>query len=128
MQNFNQPSNLRIGHLNIRGLEHHIDGVKLVLDKQQYHFFGVTETKMRASAPTGPVKVPGYNFIKHSLPSGRGRGTKACGDVGLYVKKGLKAIPIIKFTFSTEHPISKRVEYLVIRTTINGINIGIAVI
>ncbi|XP_062704412.1 uncharacterized protein LOC134286758 [Aedes albopictus] len=69
MQNFNQPSNLRIGHLNIRGLERHIDGVKLVLDKQQYHFFGVTETKMRASAPTGPVKVPGYNFIKHSLPS-----------------------------------------------------------
>ena len=128
MQTPHQFANLRIGHLNVRGLERHIDGVKLTLDKQQYHIFGVTETKMRKSAPIGPVKVSGYNYISHTLPSGRGRGTKACGGVGLYVKKGIKTTPIIKSTFSNDHPISKRVEYLVTQLVINGMNIGVAVI
>lgn len=121
-------SNLRVGHLNARGLERHIDGIKLTLDKQHYHFFGITETKMRSSAPVGPVKVPGYNFIKHTLPSGRGRGTKACGGIGLYVKKGIKATSVMKSTFSADCPISKRVEFLVVHSVINGLNIGVVVI
>lgn len=128
MQTPNQFSNLRIGHLNVRGLECHVDGIKLILDKQQYHFFGVSETKMRKSSPIGPIKVPGYNYTNHTLPSGRGRGTKACGGVGLYVKKGIKTTSIMKSSFSTEHPISKRVEYLVIQSVINGLNIGVVVI
>lgn len=51
-------SNLCIGHLNVRGLEHHIDGVKLLLDNNKYHIFAVTETKLRSSAPMGPIRVP----------------------------------------------------------------------
>lgn len=121
-------ANLRIGHLNVRGLEHHIDGVKLLLDAQQYHFFGVTETKMRASAPVGPVRVPAYNLIRHSLPSGRGRGSKACGGVGLYVRQGLKATPVIKSTHDIAAPIATRVEYMVVQIRINELNVGVAVV
>ncbi|XP_039450533.1 uncharacterized protein LOC120429543 [Culex pipiens pallens] len=121
-------SNLRIGHLNVRGLEHHIDGVKFLLDAQQYHVFGVTETKMRASAPVGPVRVPAYNLIRHSLPSGRGRGSKACGGVGLYVRQGLKATPVIKSTHDNAAPIATRVEYMVVQIKINELNVGVAVV
>lgn len=121
-------SNLRIGHLNVRGLEHHIDGVKLLLDAHQYHFFGVTETKLKTSAPVGPVRVPAYNLIRHSLPSGRGRGSKTCGGVGLYVRQGLKATPVIKSTHDNTAPIANRVEYMVVQVKINELNVGVAVL
>lgn len=121
-------SNLRIGHLNVRGLEHHIDGVKLLLDKSQYHIFAVTETKLKASAPAGPIRVPAYNFIKHSLPAGRGRGTKSCGGVGIYVSKGIKATPVIKSIYDPSLPIASRVEYLGVQIKINELNIGVCVV
>ncbi|KXJ76100.1 hypothetical protein RP20_CCG010352 [Aedes albopictus] len=120
--------NLRIGHLNVRGLEHHVDGVKLLLDNSQYHFFAVTETKLKSSAPVGPVRIPAYNFIKHSLPAGRGRGTKSCGGVGIYVKKGLKATPVIRSTHDVSLPIAARVEYLVIQVKVNDLNLGVCVL
>lgn len=69
-------SNLRVGNLNVRGLERHIDDIKLLLDEHSYHFFGATETKLRTSAPAGPIRVPDYNFIKHCLQSKGGRGSK----------------------------------------------------
>lgn len=121
-------SNLRIGHLNVRGLEHHIDGVKLLLDTQQYHFFGVTETMLKTSAPVGPVRVPAYNLIRHSLPSSRGRGSKTCGGVGLYVRQGLKATSVIKSTHDNTVPIATRFEYMVVQVKINELNIGVAVV
>lgn len=64
----NYYNNLRIGHLNVRRLEAHIDAIKLLLDKTKYHLSAVSETKMKASAPVGSVRVPGYNFIKHCRP------------------------------------------------------------
>lgn len=121
-------TNLRIGHLNVRGLECHIDGMKLVLNKNQYHFFGVTETKMKSSSPIGPVRLPSYNFIKHCLPSGRGRGSKSCGGVGLYVQKGIKATPVLKSAFNPDIPIGQRFEFLVVKSRINDLNIGIAIV
>ena len=53
-------SNLWIGHLNVRDLERHIDGVQIMLDKHQYHFFAKTETKLKLSSLVGPIRVPGY--------------------------------------------------------------------
>lgn len=35
-------------------LEHYFYGEKLQLDAHNYHFFGVTENKMKTSAPVGP--------------------------------------------------------------------------
>lgn len=49
----NNYTNLRLGHLNVRDLERNFDGMKLALHKSQYHFFGVTETKMNKFSPTG---------------------------------------------------------------------------
>lgn len=121
-------SNLCIGHLNVRGLEHHIDGVKLLLDNNKYHIFAVTETKLRSSAPMGPIRVPAFNFVKHSLPTDRGRGTKSCGGVGFYVSKGLKATPVIKSSLDPALPIAARVEYLVVKVAINELNIGVCVV
>lgn len=121
-------SNLRIGHLNVRGLEHHIDGVKLLLSTNQYHIFAVSETKLKSSSPMGPIRIPNYNFIKHSLPAGRGRGTKSCGGVGFYVKKGIKATPIIKSTHDNNQPIASRVEYLAIQIKIGELKIGVVVL
>lgn len=34
--------------------------------------------------------------MKHLLSFGRGRRTKSCGGVGFYVRKGIKATPVIK--------------------------------
>lgn len=124
----NNFTNFRIGHLNVRGLEHHIDGVKLLLNSNQYHIFAVSETKMKSSSPMGPVRIPAYNFIRHSLPTGRGRGTKACGGVGIYVRKGIKATPIIKSTHDNNQPIASRVEYLAIQIKIDELNIGVVVL
>lgn len=124
----NNLSNLRIGHLNVRGLEHHIDGVKILLDKSQYHFFAVTETKVKASSPVGPIRIPAYNFIKHALPSNRGRGSKTCGGIGLYVQKGIKAKPILKSPFDPEVPIGFRFEYLAVQAIINEQNICVIVL
>lgn len=125
MTNF---SNLRIGHLNVRGLERHIDGLRLLLDRNQYHFFATTETKLKASAPVGPIRVAGYNFIRHSLPAERGRGTKTCGGVGIYVQKGIKAVPVAKSDFCPDIPIAQRFEFLALQSKINDLNIGIVVI
>lgn len=124
----NNFSNLRIGHLNVRGLESHIDEIKLLLHKSEYHFFATTETKMKSSAPVGPVRVPAYNFVKHSLPSNRGRGSKSCGGIGLYVLKGLKATPVLKSTFHPDVPLAQRFEYLVVQVKINDLNIGIVTV
>ncbi|XP_038106649.1 uncharacterized protein LOC119766276 [Culex quinquefasciatus] len=121
-------SNLRIGHLNVRGLEHNIDGIKLLLDACQYHIFAVSETKMKSSSPVGPVRVPGYNFVKHSLPAGRGRGSRACGGVGFYVRKGLKVTPIIKSTHDVSLPIASRVEYLALQLKVGESNIAVIVL
>lgn len=121
-------SNLRIGHLNVRGLECSIDGVKLLLDKQNYHLFGLTETKMKQSAPVGPVRIPGYNFIRHCLPSKRGRGSKTFGGVALYVKKGIKATPILKSSFDTGLPIASRFEFLAVQIKVNNLNICVVVV
>lgn len=127
MSRTNLP-NLRIGHLNVRGLECHIDGVKLLLDQTPYHFFAVSETKLKVSAPAGPIRVPAYNFIKNSLPAGRGRGSRTCGGVGLYVQKGIKATPILKSSPDPEVPVSQRFEYLAVQAKINDHNICVVVI
>lgn len=74
------------------------------------------------------MRVPGFNFIKHSLPAGRGRGSRACGGVGLYVKKGLKATPIIKSQHDVTIPIASRVENLAVQIKINDLNIAVAVL
>lgn len=124
----NNISNLKLGHLNVRGLETHIDDIKLLLHKTEYHFFAVTETKLKSSAPVGPVRVPAYNLVKHSLPSNRGRGSKCCGGIGIYVVKGLKAIPVLKSTFDPSVPLAYRFEYLVVQVKVNDINIGIATV
>ena len=121
-------SNLRVGHLNVRGLERHIDGIKLLLDKHTYHFFGVTETKLRASVPAGPLRVPDYNLLRHSLPSKGGRGNKAYGGIGLYVQKGVKAVPILKSEHDPQIAKNMRLEYLVVRAEINELKVGVAVI
>lgn len=105
-----------------------MDGIKLTLNKKQYHFFGLSETKLKSSAPVGPIKVPGYNFIRHSLPAGRGRGAKTCGGVGLYVAKHIKATPVIKSSFDAAVPIAQRLEYLVVKAKINYCDIGIVVL
>lgn len=62
----NNGNRLRIGHLNVRGIKRINDEAKLILDEKQYHFFGLNETKLKASAPPGPIKIPGYNLIRHS--------------------------------------------------------------
>lgn len=111
--------NLRIGHLNVRGLERHIDGVKIILDKKQYHIFAVTETKLKSTSPIGPIRIPGYDFIRHSLPSSRGRGTNACGGIGFYVQKGIKATPLVKSSFDPATPLNLRVEFMAILMKIN---------
>lgn len=124
----NNYTNLRIGHLNVCGLEAHIDGIKLLLDKTMYHLFAVSETKMKSSSPIGPVRVPGYNFVRHTLPSGRGRGSKSCGGIGLYVRKGLKATTLLKSTFCADIPISQRFEFLVVQIKVNELNIGAVIV
>lgn len=124
----NNHSNLRLGHLNVRGLENHIDGIKLLLNATNYHLFAVTETKLKASSPAGPIRVPAYNFIKHSLASSRGRGSRSCGGIGLYVRKGLKATPVLKSSFNPELPISQRLEFIAVQIKINDLNIGIVVL
>lgn len=124
----NNHTNFRIGHLNVRGLECHMDGIKPILHNNQYHFFAVTETKLKASSPIGPIRMPSYNFIKHCLPSSRGRGSKSCGGIGLYVLKGLKATTVLKSAFNPSVPIGQRFEYLVVQTRVNDLNIGIATI
>lgn len=121
-------SNLRVGHLNVRGLERHIDGIRLLLNKQTYHFFGVTETKLKSSAPVGPIRVPDYNFIKHCLTCNGGRGSKTYGGVGLYVRKGVKAVPILKSEHDPQIPKNKRLEYLVVRAEVNDLKVGVGVI
>lgn len=122
----NHIPNLRIGHLNVRGLEHHIDGIKLLLDGNQYQIFAVTETKLKSSSPAGPIRIPGYNFVKHSLPCGRGRGTRACGGIGIYVQKGIKATPIVKSVFDPTTPTGQRIEFLAVQLKINQLNICVA--
>lgn len=121
-------SNLRIGHLNVRGLERHIDGIKLILDKKQYHFFGLSETKLNITAPVGPINIPGYNFFRHSLPGGRGRGTKTCGGIGLYVAKNIKVTPVMKSSFDSSIPIAQRLEYLVVKAKISNYDVGVVVL
>lgn len=121
-------SNLRIGHLNVRGLEHHIDGVKIILDKTQYHFFATTETKLKSSSPVGPIRVPGYNLIKHTLSTGRGRGTRTCGGIGLYVQKGIKAVPFLKSTPDPNVPLALRFEFLAVSARLNDLNICVVVV
>lgn len=116
-------NHLRIGHLNVRGLERHIDDMKLLLNKKQYHFFGLSETKLKVSAPVGPIKIPGYNFIRHSLPCGRGRGSKTCGGVGFYVAKHIKVKTISKSHFDADVPIAQRFEYLAVSANINNYNV-----
>ncbi|XP_058839336.1 uncharacterized protein LOC131694845 [Topomyia yanbarensis] len=118
-------SNLRTGHLNVGGLERHIDGVKLLLDSNQYHIFAVTETKYKPSSPIGPIRIPAYNFVRHSLPCGRGRGTKTCGGIGIYVRKGIKATPVLKSIFDPTTPIGLRIEFLAIQIRINDLNLGV---
>ncbi|KAL9694085.1 hypothetical protein quinque_013370 [Culex quinquefasciatus] len=83
---------------------------------------------MKTSSPVGPVRVPAYNFIRHSLPAGRGRGSKACGGVGLYVRRGLKATTVIKSTHDATSPIASRVEYMVVQIKVNELSIGVAVL
>lgn len=101
---------------------------KLLLNKQNYHLFGLTETKMKQTAPVGPVRIPGYNLIRHCLPSKRGRGSKTFGGVVMYVKKGIKATPILKSTHNADLPITSRFEFLAVKIKINNLNICVAVV
>lgn len=55
-------------------------------------------------------------------------GSKSCGGIGLYVKKGIKAIPVLKSTLNPNAPIGQRFEFLVVRSRINDLNIGIAIV
>lgn len=121
-------ANLRIGHLNVRSLERHIDGVKVLLDSSQYHFFAVTETMLRPSSATGPIRIPGFNFVRHSLSSGRGNRVRAFGGVGLYVQKGIKTTTIIKSTYEAGENSATRLEFLAVQTKINNYNICIVVV
>lgn len=109
-------SSLRIGYLNVRSLERHIDGVKVLLHPSHYHFFAVTETMLRPSSPMGPIRVPGYNFVRHSLPTGRGNRARSHGGVGLYVQKGIKAVPIIRSLREPGEDNSTRLEYLAVQS------------
>lgn len=120
-------TNLRIGHLNVRSLERHIDGVKVLLDRSQYHFFAVTETMLRPSSPVGPIRVPAYNFIRHSLPSRHGSRVRSYGGVGLYVRKGIKAIPILKSALEPGDN-TNRLEFLAVQAKINNYNICVVVV
>lgn len=121
-------SSLRIGHLNVRSLERHIDGVKVLLHPSHYHFFAVTETMLRPSSPMGPIRVPGYNFVRHSLPTGRGNRARSHGGVGLYVQKGIKAVPIIRSLREPGEDNSTRLEYLAVQSKINNHNICVVVV
>ncbi|XP_058816415.1 uncharacterized protein LOC131679696 [Topomyia yanbarensis] len=72
--------------------------------------------------------LPGYNFVRHSLPSKRGRGAKTCGGVGLYIRKGIKVTTILKSAFDPNLPIANRVEYLAVRAKLNDLSICIVVL
>lgn len=112
-------SNLRIDHLNVTGLERHIN---------RYHFFATTETKLKLSSPVGRIRVPCYNLIRHKLSAGRGQGRRVCGGIGLYIQKGVKAVPFLKSTHDPDLPPISRFELLAVRTRLNDLNICVVVV
>lgn len=84
------------------------------------HLFSLTETILEDTSPVG--QYPGYNFIRHSLPSGRRQRTKSCGCVGWYVRKGINVTPFIESTPDISEPIASRIEYLVVLVMIDELN------
>ncbi|XP_053698994.1 uncharacterized protein LOC128745964 [Sabethes cyaneus] len=83
---------------------------------------------LRPSSPVGPIRVPAYNFIRHSLPIGNGNRTRSFGGVGLYVQKGIKATPILKSTHEPGENRANRLEFLAIQAKINNYNICVVVV
>ena len=57
---------LRIGHLNVNSVYSKLEEIATILDNngQNFHVFGLSESKLNHSIPDTDLDIPGYNFIR----------------------------------------------------------------
>lgn len=83
---------LKIGHLNIQGLQNKFDQVDLMLNDSgnEIHIFGLSETKLRDFHPDSAFNIKNYQLFRKDRFISRERREQG-GGIIVYVRNGVKA-------------------------------------
>lgn len=59
------PRGLRMGHVNVRDIHSKSkkDDVRNIIENNNFHVFGVTETWLTSSSESAELEIPGYQLI-----------------------------------------------------------------
>lgn len=109
-------SDTRFCNINLRSICNKFPTFKQFVLDNNFFAVGVTETWLRPEDPDYPYTIPGYKLVR------RDRVGRA-GGVALYVVDSVKCISLEVITDA-----DSLVEYLLIKTVINRVTIGLAVV
>ena len=76
--------NFSLAQINVRGLFHKLDQIRLLLYQKHFSVLGICETFLVNSKPTSLLTIPGYNMVR------RDRLFRGGGGVVLYIKDSLQ--------------------------------------
>ena len=82
---------LKIGHLNIQGLQNKFDQVDLMLNDSgnEIHIFGLSETKLRDFDPDSAFNIKNYQLFRKDRFISRERREQG-GGIIVYIRNGVK--------------------------------------
>ena len=82
---------LKIGHLNIQGLQNKFDQVDLMLNDSgnESHIFGLSETKLRDFDPDSAFNIKNYQLFRKDRFISRERREQG-GGIIVYIRNGVK--------------------------------------
>ena len=72
---------LNCGHINVDGLYHKIDEVRLLLDEAKIHILAVSETHLNKEVSDNEIEIENYSFIRKDRDQKTG---KKWGGVLIY--------------------------------------------
>ena len=83
----NKGNGLKIAHLNINGLLHKLNVLKVLLEETNFDILAVTETHLQANIPDDKVKIENYDLLRRDRKTDNG-----WGGVIVYHKELLNGI------------------------------------
>lgn len=108
-----QSGRIKVGHINTRSLYCHIDEVKLLINKYNFDFLGISESWLNSNISNAAVSIPGYGILRRDRLFG-------WGGVALYYKINLTVSLVDSFSCG-------KVEFLLTELLSGSTKLGIVV-
>lgn len=77
---------LKVAHINIRGLKNKIDELRVLLQLCRFDVFAITESHLKSDISDGEISIDRYNVLRRDRTNRKG------GGCTVYYRKTLKAI------------------------------------